>query len=156
MIAGGPRLRFRGRAWRILPAGGVDDPTGPARAPVGRFHHSGQHALYASLTSGGAGVAIARYLSPDGPARIILPLRIDADVADLREAGASPSVVWQDAHAAGRPAPTWALSDAARAAGAQGMLYRSCSRPDLVHIVLFDLAAATPDGPAAPWWPPRT
>jgi hypothetical protein len=51
------------------------------------------------------------------------------------------SVVWLDAWAGGRPSTTWRFSDAARTAGAQGMLYSSRSRPELTHLVIFDPAA---------------
>ncbi|WP_263406000.1 RES family NAD+ phosphorylase [Histidinibacterium aquaticum] len=57
--------------------------------------------------------------------------------------------------ATGAPSPTWEISDAARAEGARGLLYRSRSRPDLTHVVLFDLIGAlVPDGPPLPWTPP--
>ena len=145
------RVAFDGPVWRILAADRADDATGEARHPEGRFHHSGQPALYASLSAEGAGVAVARYLAAgDGP-RVIARLRVVADLADLRGLGAAPSIVWQDIRAAGRPSPTWNLSDAARAQGAQGLIYRSRTRPDLTHLVLFDIAAARADGAAHPW-----
>jgi hypothetical protein len=53
---------FDGPVWRILPQTLVDSPVEPARAPEGRFHHSGQIAAYASLSAEGASVAIQRYL----------------------------------------------------------------------------------------------
>lgn len=150
---------FHGLVWRILDARWADDPLGPARAPEGRFHHSGQRALYASLSAEGAGVAIARYVADTDPPRIIQPLaaRLSA-VRDLRAEPdpARASVVWQDGRATGLPSPTWAFSDAARAAGAEAMIYLSRSRPDLAHIVLFDWSAPgalCPAGPARPWSP---
>jgi len=151
-----PLAPFRGLVWRILPADLRDEVLAPAAAPEGRFHHDGQRALYASLTAEGAGVAIARYVAADQTPRIIVPLRLGLTrVRDLR-VGPDParaSVVWQEARAQGEPAPTWAYSDAARADGAEAMLYLSRSRPDLTHIVLFDWSAATvaPDGPPCPW-----
>lgn len=148
---------FHGLVWRILDARRADDPLGPARAPEGRFHHSGQRALYASLSAEGAGVAIARYVADTDPPCIIQPLaaRLSA-VRDLRAEPdpARASVVWQDGRATGLPSPTWAFSDAARAAGAEAMIYLSRSRPDLAHIVLFDWSAPgalCPAGPARPW-----
>ncbi|MBN2905968.1 MAG: RES family NAD+ phosphorylase [Rhodobacteraceae bacterium] len=149
-------IAFRGMVWRILDADRAGAPCAPARAPEGRFHHSGQVALYASFTAEGAGVAIRRYVQPGDPSRVIVPLRINA--TRLRDLRALPdptraSVVWQDLRAAGQPAPTWALSDAARAAGAQGMMYPSRSRPELTHLVLFQTSAAlvAPAGPPLPW-----
>lgn len=153
--------RFEGPLWRILAADRAHDPLGPVQAPEGRFHHSGQSALYASLSPEGAGVAIARYVRQDpGTRRVIIPLLARlAHVRDLRT-GADParaSVVWQDMRASGAPAPTWAFSDAARQGGAEAMLYPSRSRPDLSHIVLFVWTAGltlVQAGPAEPWQPP--
>ena len=150
------RTAFAGIVWRILAAARADDPTGPARAPEGRFHHDGQVAVYTSLTAEGAGIAIQRYLGPKDAPRVILPLHVTAHfLMDLRllPDPAAASVVWQDQRDQGLPAPTWAFSDAARAAGAQGLLYASRSRPDLTHLVLFDLAAQVlrPAGPAQDW-----
>jgi RES domain-containing protein len=126
---------FQGWVWRILPRDA--DPALPVVSPEGRFHHSGQSALYASLTPGGSVVAIRRYLAPDDPPRVIVPLRIEiANLADLRDQAAA-SVIWQDIRAGGAPSPTWAISDAARNAGAEAMVYSSRSRPELSHLVLF-------------------
>ena len=63
-------------------------------------------------------------------------------IYDVRKTNFSTraSVVWQDAIEKGESAPTWQYSDAARIAGAQGMLYASRSRPDLSHLVLFDVS----------------
>ena len=67
-------------------------------------------------------------------------------VADLR-CDPAASIVWQDIVAHGLPSPTWQLSDRARAAGVQAMLYASRSQPDLSQVVVFDprcLALAAP------------
>ena len=128
-------IPFRGVVFRILPKGA--DPLAPASAPEGRFHRAGQGALYTSLSPEGTVVAIRRYLRADDRARVIVPLAIEADqIADLRGNSAA-SIVWQDLRAQGTPSPTWAFSDTARQAGAQGLLYSSRSRPELTHLVLF-------------------
>lgn len=128
-------IAFRGIVYRILPKGA--DPQAPAAAPEGRFHSEGQGAIYTSLSPEGTVVAIRRYLRPVDPSRVIVPLAIEADeVADLR-GNVDASVVLQDKRTNGLPAPTWSYSDAARQAGAQGMLYSSRSRPELTHLVLF-------------------
>ncbi|MCE8547268.1 RES family NAD+ phosphorylase [Ruegeria pomeroyi] len=147
-----PVIAFSGTVWRILFADQAGAPTAPARAPEGRFHHSGQKALYASLTPEGAGVAIRRYVGPQNPPRVIVPLLVtDARLADLR-GRPEVSVVWQDIRATGAPAPSWAYSDAARAEGAQGLLYSSRSRPELSHIVVFDPGPVRAEGaPPQPW-----
>ena len=128
---------FAGPVWRLLPRDLLATPASPARAPEGRFHHDGQIAAYASLSAEGARVAMARYRG-DGVERHLVAMWLTAArVADIRgERGAS--IVWQDIRAAGQPAPTWRYSDAARAAGAQAMLYSSRSRPNLAHVVVFD------------------
>jgi hypothetical protein len=133
-----PALPFDGTAFRALFAGA--DPLAPAHNPVGRFHHSGQWAIYTSLTPEGCAVAIRRYLRASDPVRTVVPLRVAGRMADMR-GQSEVSVVWQDAWAAGRPSTTWRFSDAARTAGAQGMLYSSRSRPELTHLVIFDPAA---------------
>lgn len=126
------------------------DPLRPASAPEGRFHHSGQTALYCSLTVEGTVVAMRRYLRATDPPRLVVPLALRmARLADLR-GNDKASVVWQDIRAGGLPAPTWALSDRARQEGAEGMLYSSRSRPELTHLVLFDLATVIDVGRPQP------
>ncbi|KIC41514.1 hypothetical protein RA27_09700 [Ruegeria sp. ANG-R] len=128
---------FSGPVWRILFHTQLSDPLAPARAPEGRFHHSGQFALYASLSAEGAGVAIRRYVSRNDPARVIQQFQISkAQLLDLR-GRASASVIWQNLRATGAASPTWHFSDEARAIGADGLLYSSRSRSELSHLVLF-------------------
>ena len=139
---------FDGPVWRLLPEALVGTPCAPAAAPEGRFHHGGQVAAYASLSAEGAHVAIRRYLS-DGVARRLVPMWLSANVvADVRGDRAA-SVVWQDVRAMGAIAPTWAFSDAARQAGAQAMLYSSRSRPELGHVVVFEVGCLRFVGPAS-------
>lgn len=147
------QVEFSDIVWRILFRDQAAAPTAAARAPEGRFNHSGQTAHYSSLTPEGAAVAIRRYVARGDPPRAILPLRITrARAIDLR-GRADASVVWQDIRAGGAPSPTRAFSDAARASGAQGLLYASRSRPKLTHFVLFDLsdAVVSAAGPPRPW-----
>ncbi|WP_037915063.1 RES family NAD+ phosphorylase [Sulfitobacter sp. 20_GPM-1509m] len=136
--------------WRILPCG--LPPATAARAPEGRFHHSGQIAAYASLSAEGARVAIQRYLT-DAVPREFVPMWLTAPQAVDERGNLAASVVWQDIRADGKPSPTWAISDAARATGAQAMLYSSRSRPDLSHVVVFDPACLRAVGPATPFIP---
>ena len=117
-----------------------------AQAPVGRFHHSGQVAAYASLSVEGVEVAMRRYLD-DGVKRVIVPMWLSSNqVADER-GNPKASVVWQDIRAAGSASPTWLFSDAARDEGAHAMLYSSRSRPELSHVVIFDTACLSYIGP---------
>lgn len=152
-------IPFHGTVWRILSADRADDACEPARHPEGRFHHSGQVALYASLCAEGAAVALRRYVRTADPPRVIVPLEIMTEAMDdLRGTPdqAAASVVWQDGRASGAPSPTWRFSDRSRAHGAQGLIYASRSRPDLSHLVLFEVSPATvrQAGPARPWHPP--
>ncbi len=145
-------IPFAGQVWRTIFAG-ADDATRPVASTEGRFHHDGQTAIYTSLTAEGCRVAIKRYVGSNEPPRIIVPLDVRlTKVVDLR-GRAELSTVWQDIRATGAPAPTWAYSDAARASGAQGLLYSSRSRPDLTHLVVFsgDPDAVGVAGPALPF-----
>ena len=145
-------VSFDGPVWRILPQDLVDTPAKPARAPKGRFHHSGQVAAYASLSVEGASVAIQRYLS-DGVSRVIVPMWLRcAVVADLR-GNSEASVVWQELTGRDTPSPTWVFSDGARDAGAHALLYSSRSRPDLTHVVVFQPTCLQFVGPAVPYTP---
>lgn len=141
---------FAGIIWRAALEG--QSPLTPASAPEGRFHHSGQAALYASLTPEGCRVAIRRYIAPDDPPRLIHPLHLEAERVIDMSGRPDLSIVWQDLRSEG-PSPTWAVSDQLRADGWQAMLYSSRSRPDLTHIVVFDVAIERirPAGPAEPF-----
>jgi len=147
---------FTGPVWRIMFANQQQHAASPVQSPIGRFHHSGQTALYTSLTETGATTAIQRYIDLDDPDRVIIQLNIIADrIFDIRQTDfvKQASVVWQDCVEKGLPSPTWKYSDAAREAGAQGMLYSSRSRPDLTHFVLFDVSdsVVTESDIVKPW-----
>jgi len=132
--------------WRILPLDLVATPNTPARAPEGRFHHSGQIAAYASLSAEGASVAVQRYLN-DNIARKLIPMWLKVDCVVDERSNTDASVIWQDIRASGQVPPTWAISDAARDADAKAMLYSSRSRPDLSHVVVFDPTCLSFVGP---------
>jgi hypothetical protein len=138
---------FKGSVWRILPQTLVNIPTVPARAPQGRFHHSGQIAAYVSLSAEGASVAIQRYLG-DEIERVVIPMWLDSKYVADERGNSHASVVWQDIVKAGETSPTWVFSDAARNAGAQAMLYSSRSRPELSHVVVFQPECLKYVGPA--------
>lgn len=145
---------FSGIVWRILFSDRAVQACHPVSSPIGRFHHSGQTALYTSCTQEGAGIAIKRYVSAGDPTRVIVPLQINADrIYSVRDSDLSSqaSMVWQGHVERGARAPTWAFSDAARQVGAQGMFYASRSRPDLTHLVLFDSGVVKQAGVAVHW-----
>ena len=77
-------IAWVGSVWRIQFAD-QSDPLIPAQAPEGRFHHSGQRAIYTSLNPEGAGVAIRRYLADNDRSRAIVKLHVEAlRILDLR------------------------------------------------------------------------
>lgn len=136
-----------GTFWRLKETARAGEILAPAHRPEGRFHHSGQKAIYLSETPEGCQVAMSYYARPGDPDQSLFALLLqNARVLDLRDAAqcgrlgidpANANMRWQNERAAGNVASTWAISDAARAAGADGMLNPSRSRPDLTHLVLF-------------------
>ncbi len=83
---------FAGIIWRAAFDG--QSPLIAASAPEGRFLHSGQAALYASLTPEGCRVAIWRYVAPDDPPRLIHPLHLMVErVIDLAIANLSSRLI---------------------------------------------------------------
>ncbi|WP_317627356.1 RES family NAD+ phosphorylase [Rhodalgimonas zhirmunskyi] len=133
-----------------MPEALVPVPATPAKAPEGRFHHSGQVAAYASLSAEGAAVAIQRYLT-DGQARMLVPMWLEARRVVDHRGDPGASIIWQDVRAEGTVSPTWAYSDAARAAGAEAMLYSSRTRPELSHVVVFAPGCLRLAGPVTPF-----
>ncbi len=145
-------IHFNGPVWRLLPEKFADTPSKPAKAPQGRFHHSGQVAAYASLTAEGAAVAVQRYLD-DGVTRMLIPMWLAAERIVDERGNRDATIVWQDIWASGNPSPTWAFSDAAREANAQAMLYSSRSQPELSHVVVFEPACLKYIGPTTEFSP---
>ncbi|MDO9524667.1 MAG: RES family NAD+ phosphorylase [Gemmobacter sp.] len=152
-----------GRFWRIVLADDLPRVLAGVKSAEGRFHHSGQSALYLSPSPEAAGHAVASYLKPGDPPRVVAPLRvINARVLDLRLesvqrplglTGAEAATPWQPQRARGLPATTWLASDAVRTAGADGMIYTARSDPTRWHLVLFRWnalcgAQVETDGPA--------
>ncbi|MFT5006678.1 MAG: RES domain-containing protein [Paracoccaceae bacterium] len=133
--------------YRIVFARDVEHSLRAAQNPEGRFHHSGQPALYMSLSKSGAIAAVRYYAKADDPQRIMINLALsDANLIDIRDAkmcdalGFSQdqsTIRWQNERKAGKAASTWQVSDKVRAKGVDGMIYTSRSQPDLSHLVLF-------------------
>jgi len=121
------------------------DRPGPGRA--GGYHRPGQPALYITPEPDWATIAIGRYLLADGIARIVVPLELDgAELFDQRDPAACAAlgidpaqsqVRWNDELAAGREPPSWRASDAARAAGADGIIDVSRGIEGGWHACLF-------------------
>ena len=148
----GASMQFNGPVWRLLPISLAKTPSIAAQAPVGRFHHSGQVAAYASLSVEGVEVAMRRYLG-DGVKRVLVPMWLKSNHVSDQRGNPEASVVWQDMYASGEASPTWVFSDAARDAGADAMLYSSRSRPDLSHVVVFETACLSCIGPVTAFEP---
>ena len=135
---------LEGTFYRMIDKARAGDILAPARSREGRFHHGRQRALYLSETPEGCQAAMARYRGLTTPEQTVVPLTLtNARVLDLRDPAqcgrfqvdpSNMNLVWQDLP---RPSPTWSISDAARAAGADGLLYPSRSRPELAHLTLF-------------------
>ncbi len=136
-----------GTFWRLKESARASEILAPAHSPEGRFHHDGQKAIYLSDSPEGCHVAMSYYARPGDPEQTLFELNLhNARVLDLRDHSqcarlgidpANANVRWQKERAAGNLASTWAISDAARAAGADGLLNPSRKRPDLTHLVLF-------------------
>ena len=147
--------RLSGTFYRLIDTARAGDILTPAQSPEGRFHHAGQQAMYLSETPEGCHVAMAYYARAGDPEKTVFALRLDdAQILDLRDTaqcarlGIDPTNAnarWQNERAEGLQASTWEISDAARRAGADGLLSPSRSRPELTHLTLF--CWNTPSGP---------
>ena len=155
-----------GRFWRAIFEGDDAQLLKPAGAPAGRWHHSGQTALYCSMQPDACRVSINSFKTADDPPRKIYAIDIMADrIVDLRISSRRDTLntsldtihaEWKEAQTTGQIAETWRLSDKLRALGVQGILSPSRSRPDLTHLTLLDWntstgarALATPEQPLA-------
>ena len=138
---------FSGRFYRIIFKHNLARVLDSVPNPEGRFHHDGQPALYFSPSHNAARVAIDSYYRANDAARVIVPLKLSgANVLDFRRpatsvglglTGGETTVHRRRERRAKKPATSWRASDAARAAGADGMIFHSRKAPPLWHIVLF-------------------
>ena len=137
-----------GRFYRITFATDAARVLGGVIHPEGRFHHDAEPAFYCSPTQQAASAAVAIYLKPDDPKRVIIPLEItNAKICDLRDPKTcsalgidpkTPSVAWAQQRKRGLAATSWQASDAVRESGADGMIYASRRHPrQHWHMVLF-------------------
>jgi RES domain-containing protein len=160
-----------GRFYRIVFARNAATVLDGVVTGEGRFHHDGERAIYMSPTPEGAAVAVATYVRPGDPDRLLVPLWLEAaHLADFRDPatvsalelkGGETSITWRDQREIGQPATSWLASDAARASGADGMIYTSRKVPARWHVVLFRWnEPGTPslreDGPALAFTPRQT
>lgn len=157
-----------GRFYRIAFAADAPGVLEGVKRPEGRFHHDGQPAIYMSPTKGFAAIAVDAYLRPDDPPRVTIPLQVSgAHILDIRDPATEPAlglrggesvVPWRPERAAFKPATSWHTSDAARAAGVDGMIYPARSTSERWHLVLFrwnfpGAAIVRKDGAPTPFHP---
>lgn len=160
-----------GLLYRIVYEKFADQVLNGVISPEGRFHHSGQPALYLSPSVDSAGYAVFNYVSDNDPPRVSIPLQLNnARLLDVRDpetckdlqiCSKAADTLWRPQREAGEPATTWQASDAVRSAGADGMIYAARTNAARWHIVLFRWnqitgAALAPTGTATPWLPPNT
>jgi len=120
-------------------------PPGPESA--GRYHRPGQAALYMSPRIEWATIAVSGYIREDNRPRVVVPLMVGpAEVLDQHDEEAClrlgidrdlSKASWRDALSQGREPPSWRNADAARAAGADGIIDRSRMIPGGWHVTLF-------------------
>lgn len=155
-----PFQTLDGHFYRVVPQDRAAQALAPAISPEGRFHHDDQPTLYVSPRPDWACHAIAAYVRPDDPPRVIIELRLTARVLDLRDPthcdayGIDPAlaaVPWLPERAEGRSASTWQVSDHARGSGADGMIYTARSAPTRWHLVLFKWSKARLTGRVLPY-----
>jgi hypothetical protein len=94
-----------------------------------------------------ATIAVSGYIREDRRPRVVVPLMVSAAyVLDQHDENACrligidrdlSNVSWRPALALGQEPPSWQNSDAARAAGADGIIDRSRMIPEGWHVTLF-------------------
>jgi RES domain-containing protein len=147
-VATVPLKRIGGTFFRSVLADRVDrvlEPPGPESA--GRYHRPGQPALYITAEADWAAVVTGNYAAEDGLARVIVPLELDfADVLDQRDEAACAMLEievadatgrWRPHLREGREPPSWRNADAAREAGADGIIDPSRGIIGGWHVALF-------------------
>jgi hypothetical protein len=140
--------KVSGRFFRSIAAGRIDGVLAPPPPnSAGRYHRFGQATLYMSPKLNWAMIAVSGYIREDGQPRVVVPLMItDAFVLDQHDNEACRNLgierelsnaPWRQALAAGEEPPSWRNADAARSAGADGII--DCSRmiPGGWHLNLF-------------------
>lgn len=145
--------RVEGAFFRCVLADRVDDVLKPpAPTSAGRYHRLGQPTLYLSPKVEWATTAVSGYMREDEKARVVVPVAVSAafvldqrDEESCRRLGIDrehSDANWRAALANGMEPPSWRNADAARAAGAAGIIDRSRLIPDGWHLNLFRWNAA--------------
>ena len=137
-----------GRFFRSVPIDRLDRIlSAPGPESAGRYHRLGQPALYMSPALEWAIIAVSGYIREDGIRRVVVPLQVgDAAILDQRDEDMCrhfgidrelSNTPWRPALADGDEPLSWKNSDAARNAGADGIIDRSRKIPDGWHVTLF-------------------
>ncbi|ARP83062.1 hypothetical protein CAL12_21070 [Bordetella genomosp. 8] len=145
------RIKLRtlsGTFFRAISADRVDDVLSPpGTTSAGRYHRPGQTTLYISPLLEWAIIAVSGYMREDGYPRVVVPLEVGPscvldqhDEEACRLLGIDPNLSnasWRSALSQGREPTSWLNADAARNAGADGII--DCSRmiPGGWHVGLF-------------------
>lgn len=148
VMADGDLLQVSGRFYRSVLADRVGQAlAAPGPDSAGRYHRLGQPAIYITQQADWAVIATGIYATEDGQRRVIVPLELDgAQVLDQRDAAVRKAhgialddamARWRPHLAQGRDAPSWRNSDAARAAGADGIVDPSRGIIAGWHVALF-------------------
>lgn len=144
-----PALRtISGTFFRSVLLDRIDEILAPPRPEsAGRYHRPGQPALYMSPRREWAAIAISGYMREDGRPRVVVPLLVgEAHVLDQHDDDACrllgidrdrSDAPWRSVLGAGQEPSSWQNADAARAAGADGMIDRSRMIPGGWHVSLF-------------------
>ena len=144
-----PRLRtVAGLFFRSVLADRIGEVLSPPRPEsAGRYHRPGQATLYMSPEREWATIAVSGYMREDGLPRVVVPLAVShAHVLDQHDEEACrdlgidrdlSNAQWRPALEAGKEPPSWRNADAARAAGADGIIDRSRMIPGGWHVNLF-------------------
>lgn len=119
----------------------------PTPESAGRYHRLGQATLYMSPKIEWAKIAVSGYIREDKRPRVVIPLMVsEAYVLDQHDEDACrelgiirelSNASWRAALAMGQEPPSWRNADAARAAGADGIIDRSRMIPGGWHVNLF-------------------
>jgi RES domain-containing protein len=150
-ISGAASIPFRsveGHFFRAILVDRLADVLKPLSATsAGRYHRVGQATLYMSPTPEWATIAVSGYMREDGQPRVVVPLTVTvAHVLDQHDESACrmlgvdrelSNTSWRSALETGSEPLSWRNSDAARAAGADGIIDRSRMIPGGWHLNLF-------------------
>jgi hypothetical protein len=134
--------------FRSVLADRVNDVLAPPRPEsAGRYHRPGQTTLYMSPKLEWAMIAVSGYIREDGRPRVVVPLIIgEARVLDQHDEEACrllgidrelSNAQWRPVLEAGQEPLSWRNADAARDAGADGIIDRSRQIPGGWHVNLF-------------------